>query len=157
LGGGAPHYKTDSMNDSQNILQVSAQYGDGFSKAAVRPFHKTLNQIFESTLRGKYFRSIETLSIVFRVAGKIWKFDGEGPERVKLLKQSREITVDLIIPEGRWRDLPPAQLRDYLDGQIRQCFQVLLSRARRADELINEESLVNDFEAAMIKFSTYVA
>jgi hypothetical protein len=145
------------MNDSQNILQVSAQYGDPFSTAVVRPFHKTLNQIFEITIRGKYFRSIEKLSIVFRVSGKIWKFAGEGPERVKLLKQSREITVDLIIPEGRWRDVPPAQLRDYLDVQIRQCFQVLLSRARKADELISEKSLVDDFEAAMIKFSSCAA
>ena len=145
------------MNDGQTILQVSAHYGDPFSAAVVRPFHRTLNQIFETTVRGKYFRSIEKLSIVFRVCGEIWKFAGEGPDRVKLLKQRREITVDLVIPEGRWRDVPPAQLRDYLDGQIKQCFQVLLGRARKADELASEKSLVDDFEAAMIKFSSYAA
>lgn len=144
-------------HNRQAMIQVSAQYGDPSSAVIVRPFHKSLNEAFEMPGDQKYFRSIEKLTIVLRVFGTLWRFPGEGPDKVKVLKQKREVTVDLMIPEERWKSVPLAQLRDYLDKQVRKCFQELLDNARKAGELDDEIGLVRYFEEAMTKFSRNAA
>jgi hypothetical protein len=136
----------------QAAIQISAQYGDPKSANVIRPLHKSLNELFEKTLTKKYFRSIDKLTIVFRVSGTIWNFPGEGPDQIKFFKQQREVSIDLVIPEAKWCDINSNDLRVYIQIQLRRCFNSLLDRIRGENELVNEIQLVADFEGAMMEF-----
>src|SRR6266850_2918136 len=139
-----------------SILEIFAQYGDPESTDAIRPFHRELDTLFKKHLSRKYFRSIERLSIVLRVCGTFWKFEGDGPDRLRIIRKHREITVDLIIPENRWRGRIASEIHEYFADQIQRCFKALLKRARKEKEILDEASLIADFQRAIREFKANV-
>jgi hypothetical protein len=133
-------------------LEIFAQYGDPESTGAVRPLQQLLNRVLEECLTGKYFHSIEKLSIFLRVSGSIWKFEPEGPDRLRYRKRDKEITIDLVIPENRWRGVGSAEMQAYVADQVKRCFGFLLARARKEKGLIDEDALASDLQRAMNEF-----
>lgn len=135
------------------MIQISAQYGDQNSTIFIRPFHKKLNDLLEKVVVGSFFKTICKLSIVLRVSGEIWKFDGEGPEKLKFMKKKNEMTVDLIIPMVKWKKVDEIEFKSYLENSICQCFELFLDRARREKELIDEDGIRIGFKNAMKIFA----
>jgi hypothetical protein len=133
------------------LLELFAQYGDSEATDAIRPFHRELNRIFEKTLVGSYFRTIKTISIFLRVSGAFWKFEGDGPQRLRINRRNREITIDLVIPETKWR-VSKSDLQANVQEGIFHCFNLLVERARKEGELLNESDLIRDFRQAMETF-----
>lgn len=134
------------------MIEISGQYGDQASDKAIWPFHIKLNELFKKMDAKTYFKTVKILSIIFRVSGNIWKFEGEGPERLKYLKNENVITVDLLIPENRWKDVSNDERVKYISKGIRVCFDLLLTRAKKAQELIDEKAIRDDFEKLMDEF-----
>jgi hypothetical protein len=135
------------------MIQISAQYGDQNSTRFIRPFHKKLNDILEKVVVEKFFKNILKLSIVLRVSGEIWKYKGEGPEKIVFMKKKNEMTIDLIIPESKWKAVGEIEFKSYIENSIRQCFGLLLERAKKENELTDEDGIQIEFNNAMKEFA----
>jgi len=134
------------------MIQIGGQYGDPESSDAIWPFQRRLNVLFEKYPARRYFRAVEKLSVVFRVSGSIWKFEPEGPDRLRYQKRHHMITIDLVIPESRWRGVASADVRSYVAQGVRRCFDLLLARAKKEKEIIDEAGLLAGFQKAMTEF-----
>ena len=137
------------------MIQVSAQYGDHNSTKIIRPFHKRLNDLLEEVVVETYFKAIVKLSIVLRVPGEFWKFNGEGPQKLKYMKKQKEITIDFVIPESKWKPVSEIEFSSYIENGIRQCFELFLERAKKEKELIDEDGIRSGFVNAMKIFADY--
>ncbi len=135
------------------MIQISAQYGDQKSTKFVRPFHKRLNELLVKIKAEKFFKTISKLSIVLRVSGEIWQFNGEGPERLKFLKKENEMTIDLLIPKTKWMAECEEEFKPYLEKGIRKCFEYFLKRAVKEKDLISENRIRHRFNNAMDEFN----
>jgi hypothetical protein len=133
-------------------LQISGQYGEPAADAALWPMQKRLNTLFDRHLVGHYLSNLQKLSIALRVSGKTQDFGNEGPERLKHSKKHEEVTIDLVIPEARWRGVPADLLKTYLTDGIRRGFEKLLDKSRALGELTDEPGLRRDFDRAMNEF-----
>jgi hypothetical protein len=156
LFGKGQHDCLDQAATMAEVLEIFAQYGDPESTDAIRPFHRELSRLFETNLKRKYFNSLEKISIFLRVCGSFWKFEGEGPDRLRIYRKHHAISVDLVIPECRWRGRTSVEVQNYIAEQVRCCFDALLKRAKREKEILDERSLMADFERAMREFKTTV-
>ncbi len=136
------------------MIEISAEYGEPRASKKFWPLHRTLNQIFEVHLRGEYFaKGLSKLGIVLRVSGRVQEFMGEGPERVMYLPRECLITLDLVIPEVRWKLVELPELQHYLEEQVRKSFALLLDLAASRSLIIDQQALQSDFEKAMAAYS----
>jgi hypothetical protein len=134
-------------------LDLFAHYGDSDAKEAIQPFQRDLINLFEKSLTGRYFRTVERLSVFLRVSGSIRGFEGEGPQRLKFLRRDHVITVDLVIPQSRWREVKRSEIHKILYLGVKDCVELLIQRAKKEGELLDESNLVSDFQQAMDMFN----
>ncbi len=134
------------------MIEISAQYGDPKAADKIWPLHRKLNELFEAYAGNKYFRTVEKLTIVLRVSGRVRDFGREGPERLKFLKRDKELTVDLVIPDERWRDTSNDEFRRYLTEAVQAALLRLVDVARQKGELIQPDVLTSDLRKVMSAF-----
>lgn len=127
------------------MIQVSAQYGDQRASKFLRPFHKQLNDLLGRIMLDTYCKNITKFSIVLRVSGTIWKFEGEGPEKLKFMSKKNEMTIDLVIPQSQWESQNNLEFKLYIANGIRQCFDIFLQRAKAEKELLDKEGVLREF------------
>jgi hypothetical protein len=136
------------------MIEISAEYGEPKASKRLWPIHHTLNRLFEEHLRGNYFaKGLCKLGIVLRVSGRVQEFAGEGPERVRYFPPECLITLDLVIPEVRWKAAELPELNDYLEEQVRKSFALLVDFAVSRSLIADQRALQNDFEKAMAAYS----
>lgn len=135
------------------MLQVSVQYGGKEGVEHILPMHRALNQLSKQHMGGDYCKSVDTLAVMFRVAGSVNSFEGgEGLENLLVRKKDKYISIDLVIPEARWRDLTSKELRAYVTKGVRECMSKLIEMADSIGELKNKSALAEDFETVMSIF-----
>ncbi len=106
-------------------------------------------EYFLTNLTG-YFKTLTFFWIGVRVAGESNNFDGaEGPEFLKKARGKPHYTIDLVIPEHRWKGVGFDEYRSYFLDGVRQCFELMVAKAKKDKELVDEEKLRHDFEAGM--------
>lgn len=123
------------------LLQVSAQHGDPRASGVFSPYHRGLNAAFEEIDPRLYFESLELLTVVLRVSGQVRDFGSEGPERMKKASGRPEITIDLVVPESRWKGVAPDDFSAYLRDGFAQCFAALTKKAQGMKELKDSAGL----------------
>lgn len=123
------------------MLQISAQYGDPKATDVFWPFHRSLNQEFESVDAEEYFETLTCLSIVLRVSGAVRDFEAEGVERLKKVRGTPELTVDLAVPENRWKGVDGEAFAAYLRTGIEAACEALIVKAEQAGEVKDPEKL----------------
>lgn len=135
------------------MLQISAQYGGREGVEHILPMHRALNQLSKQHMGGDYCKSVNTLAVIFRVAGSVNTFDGgEGLENLLVRRKDKYISIDLVIPEARWRDLTSVELRAYVAKGVRAGIAKLIEEAESMGELKNKNALAEDFETVMSAF-----
>lgn len=134
------------------MIQISAQHGDPKTPPIIRLCHKTFNDLFEEKMSAKYFSTVTILSIIFRVSGKITDFGGEGPERLRYVKKENEITIDLVIPEDKWRGVEPETIKHYIGDGVATCFDLLIAKAEATGEIDDPRIIKRDFDEVMAEF-----
>lgn len=131
------------------MVQISAQHGGSRSSRVIRPLHHQLNQFFKDNWAEQYLEEITKLSVVLRVSGEIQDFEFKGSERLKHLRKSKEITIDLSIPESAWKGKTTDEFRPYLRTGMEQCFQLLLQKAEKAGAVRDRDQVQAVFERAI--------
>ena len=136
------------------MIVISAQHGDPRSTDTIWPLHRQLNKLFEEFVQDTHCESVDKFGIVFRVSGKVRDFGGEGPERLKRLRKDKEVTIDFVIPEERWRGVPEDEVRSYVASQVRVAFGQLIERVEEDKEPIDSGAVLGSFEKAMEQFES---
>lgn len=135
------------------MLQISAQYGGREGVEHIVPLHQALNRLSKQHMGGDYCTSLDTLAVIFRVAGSVNDFaGGEGLENLQVSRKDKSISIDLVIPQARWRDLTAAGLRAYVAEGVRASVARLIEEAAAMGEFKNKTALTEDFEAVMSAF-----
>ena len=135
------------------MIQFSAEYGDPKSARAFDPIHDCLAEIFAKYSLGSYTDQVAALAVIFRVSGQISNFGGDGPERLRFSKKAREVTLDLVVPEARWR-AGERELLQFVDWALRAAIDQIIAKLRKAvgTEGGNWTRLRDDANAALATF-----
>ena len=131
------------------MLQISADHGCSRSDRHIWPIHRGLNQAFERHFDASDLIDLDVLGIVFRVSGEIMDFGGEGPERLKHSKRDRDIAIDLLIPESRWKGQSPEAIQAYVIAGVRSCIDQLIAKATELNKLRDPEAYRQKAAAAV--------
>lgn len=134
------------------MIQISAQYGDPKAAKYFFPLQKKLNNLFIEYCVNDYFFSIKKLSVIFRVSGSIRDFCWDGPERFKYLNNQAEFTLDLSIPELKWKGKSVDQLKNLLKSGLIKCCTIFLEESFNLEELKNKGFFVRDFYRVLSEF-----
>jgi len=134
-------------------VQISGDYGEPKADDLFWPLQKKLNDCFKKHMTGVYFNALVMLSIVFRVSGKVLDFGSEGPEKLKYIKKSSELTIDLVFPQTFWRGIDRKELKSNVAGSLQGCINVMLDKAIELNEVKDLEGLTRDIERAIAEFN----
>lgn len=132
------------------IFRVGSENGGREAGDALGFAQKALNNVFffDPSL-GPYFENIDFFVLAIRVSGETKDFKGEGPEFLKKPKGKRFYTIDLTIPENKWKGVSFGDLRQYVVNAVEECFELCLKKSRCDGNLVDEERLRSDFDAGI--------
>ena len=127
-----------------------------FASRIVSPLSTKMAHIF--TLQNypsePHFKSLHGFLIRWFVACHgVEDYKGaDGPGRVVFTKSMNRLTIAHVISEARWRNRTIGELRESISAGDRKCFELLLGRARKMDEVKNEDELIRAYNEAMQRF-----
>lgn len=119
------------------------------SKAINKVWNDLLEIFFDDPAMDGYFNTLDDFQIVFRVSGEGTDFEGEGPEFLKVIDRGKTITIDLTVPEARWRDVSAEQFWEYISNGVQDCFKLLRDKAIEINEVKDLEKLDANFKQGM--------
>lgn len=139
------------------LIQFSAESGSTEAGNRIRPIKNKLNKLFfcnESELPS--YQSLDGLSIVFRMSGKNKKFSGDGPQLMQKSRQRNFYTIDLVIPEEKWKTDAEVFIKNLVEG-INECSALLFEEIERIGEIDDSHKLKVDHASLIDKFTKEVA
>lgn len=136
-------------------IQISGQYGDPDADRAFWPMQRQLNACFERHLSGVYLQSIRMFAIAFRVSGRISDFHPAGPDRLMLFIKRQRMTMDMVYARQQWASIDSSALAPVVSRDIAICVDMMIERATRARELLEEERLRVDIAKALADFDQH--
>jgi len=133
-------------------IGIGGDYGDPESGSLYMPMKQRLNQLFEQQCAKSYCPVVDEFSIVLRVSGRILDFDSEGIERMRRNRKKRYITLDIVIPEKRWKMVPKKKVRNDLAELVREALKLEVARLKKDKEEVNEADFWHDVAAVFRQF-----
>lgn len=145
------------MNAKRGIYAITlpAQMGSMAAATATEPHLVDLSRLLRKYCRGPYAKSVREFALVFRVDGAIQRFGGDGCNRLRRSMKREYITVDLCVPESRWRGVPPQQLRQFLLELVEQGLQKCVERLNRDKVDVDGEALFSDVSRVRQEFLSF--
>ena len=139
-----------SMNKA--AVTIGVQAGDIESSEATRPAFIGLRKQLANHCTGSYSPQITEFAIVLRVCGSLWRFEGEGVQKLRLNLKQAYITADYVIPETRWRGLPLSDIKVYLAAAVLEALQSMSARLVKAKVPCDLAKLLGDARSATSAF-----
>ena len=133
-------------------IQISGQYGEPRASDVFWPIQKKLNECFENNINGGYLKSILKFAIGLRVSGKLCDFQSQGAERLRYLKKTNALTIDLVFAESQWSDADMAELKKIIAQGVTECLELMIERAVKLGEVVDRVALRKDIEEAIADF-----
>jgi len=140
------------MSELRMGIVIGGDYGDAKSGALYMPMKYRLNQLFEEHCSKSYSPNLDSFSIVLRVSGRIWNFDSEGVERLRRSRKKRYITVDIVIPQKRWKNVPAEKVRDDLAAIVRKALEQEVTRLAKDREDVKQAEFWTDVDKVLQTF-----
>lgn len=122
------------------------------ARRLIFPLQRELNQELGEISTTDYFRTIERLTVVFRISGDARDYGGDGPERLRYIKRENELTADLVIPADKWKIVPQVTLRIYIKNNFEVIWTWMMEKAKDLEEGNNLDSLSKKVDDIMEKF-----
>ncbi len=133
-------------------IGVGGDYGDPESAAVYMPMQQRLNELFEEHCAKSYCTAVNEFSMILRVSGRMLDFESEGIERMRRSHKNRYITVDIVIPEKRWRRVPKDKVRDDLAALVRTALVLEVGRLKNDKVDVDEVGFWRDVDKVLNKF-----
>ena len=137
---------------SKARITLGVQAGDVESSDATRPAFMGLRKQLESRCTGSYSSEITEFAIVLRICGSLWRFEGEGVQKLRVNKKQSYVTADYVIPESRWKCVPFSELKAYLASATVETLQTMSEKLAKSRIAIDTQSLMNDVTSAITAF-----
>jgi len=134
---------TDTDTDT---ITLGVQAGDPTADAKTKPHYIELRKLLAATCVGPYSPEVDEFAIVLRIDGEFFDFDFEGLEKLRRRKKDRYITVDIGVPERRWKEVTAADLRRYLADQVGDALQAFVERLKKDKVAIEDAALRADYQ-----------
>jgi hypothetical protein len=133
-------------------ITLGVQAGDVASDEATSPAFMSLRRSLAHHCMDTYCHVIDEFAIVLRISGSIWKFEGEGVQKVRINRKGMYITADLVIPENRWQELSIAEFKKYLSKGVEQTIKAMCDRLEQLKISFDAERLNSDVSKAIASF-----
>lgn len=133
-------------------ITLGVQSGDVASSQATEPFFTALRRLLAAICIGPYSDEIDEFAIVLRIAGEIWNFEGEGCQKLRLNRKGRYVTIDIVLPQERWRGSGPIQLKEYLASSTEEALSLMIARLENSKIKVESTKLRSDAKRAICEF-----
>lgn len=107
-----------------------------------------LRRLLEQHCSQVYCPNVAEFALILRTDGDVQTFGFEGCKNVRRSRRERYITVDLGVPEHRWKSVSASEFRSYLWELTETGILCCVDRLRRDKEQIDFESLRADLGTA---------
>jgi hypothetical protein len=136
-------------------IDFSIQMGDIDSNDAVGPHLAILASLLKKHCVHDYVPELGELHPIFRVDGDIWHWDKEGPERLRLARKQRYITIDIMMPRSRWEGVSQPEIRRFLNGNLKNALHLMVNRLKKEHIEVDEERLFKDYAKVEKEFLAF--
>ena len=133
-------------------ILISGQYGEPRASDIFWPMQKKLNECFDRNIQEGHLKTISKFAIGFRVSGKLCNFKSQGAERLRYLKKSNALTVDLVFSESQWSSADLDEIKKNIVIGVLNCFDLMIVKSEKLGELVKKESLLSDIEKTISEF-----
>ena len=106
----------------------------------------------KKNIKGGYLKTILKFAIGFRVSGKLCDFQSLGAERLRYLKKTNALTVDLVFSESQWSIADLDELKKVILIGVLTCLDLMIVKSEKLGELVEREALLSDIEKSLDEF-----
>lgn len=133
-------------------IQISGQYGEPRASDIFWPMQKKLNECFVNNIKEGYLKNILKFAIGLRVSGKLCDFQSQGAERLRYLKKTNALTIDLVFAESQWSNADMAELKKIIAQGVTECLELMIEKSAKLGELVDKGALLSDIEKSIDEF-----
>ncbi len=150
-----PNGNTRGM--STNTITLGAQVGGPMADASTNHVVMPLKKLLARHCVGPYIKEIDEFSFVLRIDGNLDAWNFEGCEKMRINRRHRYITIDIGVPEKRWRTNDKTSLATYLSDCVAEGLKMMVGKLRRSKMSIEDDRLFKDFETARAEYLNTIA
>lgn len=125
-------------------IRIGAQIGDEEASEAVSAHIMDLKAKIKQSCRRSYSDEISEFSFVVRVDGAIWYWELEGCARMRLNRKGHYITIDMYMPQRRWKGVAEQAVREYLANGLEVGLRSMIAKLQREKIAVDESALLHD-------------
>ena len=133
-------------------ITLGVQTGDVESSEATRPAFMSLRKQLGDHCVAAYSPDIAEFAIVFRICGSLWRFEGEGVQKLRVNKKESYVTADYVIPETRWKGVRLSDLKAYMAAATVETLQAMSDKLAKSRIVVDTQSLNQDATSAITAF-----
>jgi hypothetical protein len=126
--------------------------GDERADEATNSHCAELRKLLREHCAGPYSREIDEFAFVLRIDGDIWHWEFEGPDKLRLRRKARYITVDIGMPRSRWDGVKPESIRSYLSDSLTQGLAQMMAALTKSKVEFDAARLSADFGDALRRY-----
>ena len=134
------------INEKKPYITFGSQMGDEFAADVVQPHLIELRKLLNKYCNTVYSPEINEFALVARVSGKIWYWDFEGCQKLRFNRKEKYLTIDIGIPENKWKDADSLSIRKYIFDNLQSGLLQIIKRLKKEKNQIDEECLLLDLE-----------
>ncbi|KZE69148.1 hypothetical protein AWM68_02450 [Fictibacillus phosphorivorans] len=140
------------MESKNSYITFGAQMGDANADQAVGPHLEELNLLLDRYCKKSYCKELNELALILRVDGELWHFGIEGCDKLRLSKKQGYITMDIGMPESKWKNQMPNSIRDFLISHLVLSLELMIKRLKKELFAVNEAELWADISRVKERF-----
>ena len=84
--------------------------------------------------------------------GKLCDFQSQGAERLRYLKKTNALTIDLVFAESQWSNADMAELKKIIAQGVTECLELMIEKSAQLGELVDKGALLSDIEKSIDEF-----
>ncbi|WP_019242749.1 MULTISPECIES: hypothetical protein [Bacillus] len=131
--------------EGKPYIVFSTRFGDVQSALTVDPHITALSKLLDQFCNKVYSPHFDKFAPLGKIDGQSLAWGYEGCDGVKLYKNQRFATVDIIMPKNKWLNKTENEIRTFLTSYFEQALQLIVRQIQMEDYHIDDEQLFADF------------
>jgi hypothetical protein len=133
-------------NEPKDCITLGADIGGPQASDVTVPQFMPLRKFLASMCTRPYSTEVDEFALILRIDGNVAQFHFEGCERMRRSRKGRYVTIDIGVPESRWKDQPAAALRTYLMDCVRDALRQIVAKLKKDKTDVDEGALFADVD-----------
>jgi hypothetical protein len=141
------------MMTIEGFVTIGEDVGGENAFDATRSVMSHLRTLLKKSFPGKMCSDIHELALLIRIDGDTHKFKFRGPERIRLNRKKRYISIDIGLEKGDW-DVPQSKFKKTLSEFILDGLERVLERLRKNRITCDENRIRAIFIKVLASFNS---